>query len=152
MTLFRAALLTFFTAMVPVLELRGAIPIGVAGGVPVLIAMLIAMLGNLVPIPILILFTRKVFDWLKTKGRIKILVEKLEAKAHAKSEIVQKYEWWGLCILVAIPLPGTGAWTGALVAAVLGMRLKKAMPAIAVGVLIAGIIVTCVTYGVTAIF
>lgn len=138
--------------MIPVLELRGAIPVGVAGGLPVLVAMLIAMVGNLVPIPILIVFTRKVFDWLKTKPKIKTTVEKLEAKAHAKSEIVHKYEWWGLCILVAIPLPGTGAWTGALVAAVLGMRLKKAMPAIAVGVLIAGIIVTCVTYGVTAIF
>lgn len=152
MTLFHAALLTFFTSMVPVLELRGAIPVGVAGGLPVLVAMLIAMIGNLVPIPILIVFTRKVFDWLKTKGRIKVFVEKLEAKAEAKSELVQKYEWWGLCILVAIPLPGTGAWTGALVAAVLGMRLKKAMPAIMVGVLIAGVIVTCVTYGVTAIF
>ena len=152
MTLFHAALLTFFTSMVPVLELRGAIPVGVAGGLPVLAAMVIAMVGNLVPIPVLILFTRRVFDWLKTKGRIKTLVEKLEAKAAAKSEVVRKYEWWGLCILVAIPLPGTGAWTGALVAAVLGMRLKKAMPAIAVGVLIAGIIVTCVTYGVTAIF
>ena len=152
MTLFHAALVTFFTAMVPVLELRGAIPVGVAGGLPVMVAMLIAVIGNLIPIPILIVFTRKVFDWLKTKGRIKSVVEKLEAKAHAKSEIVHKYEWWGLCILVAIPLPGTGAWTGALVAAVLGMRLKKAMPAIAVGVLIAGIIVTLLTYGVTAIF
>lgn len=152
MTIFHAALLTFFTAMVPVLELRGAIPVGVAGGLPVLVAMLIAMVGNLVPIPILIVFTRKVFDWLKTKGRIKAVVEKLEAKAEAKSEIVHKYEWWGLCILVAIPLPGTGAWTGALVAAVLGMRLKKSMPAITVGVLIAGVIVTILTYGVTAIF
>lgn len=152
MTLFHAALLTFFTAMVPVLELRGAIPVGVAGDLPVLVAMVIAMVGNLVPIPILIVFTRKVFDWLKTKGKIGTLVDKLEEKAHAKSEIVHKYEWWGLCILVAIPLPGTGAWTGALVAAVLGMRLKKAMPAIIVGVLIAGIIVTILTYGVTAIF
>jgi len=138
--------------MVPVAELRVAIPIGVAGGLPVLVSMLIAIVGNLVPIPILIVFTRKVFDWLKTKGKIGAVVDKLEAKAHAKSEIVRKYEWWGLCILVAIPLPGTGAWTGALVAAVLGMRLKKAMPAIAVGVLIAGVIVTMVTYGVTAIF
>ena len=152
MTLFHAALMTFFTAMVPVLELRGAIPVGVAGGVPVLAAMLIAVVGNLVPIPILIVFTRNVFDWLKTKGKIKTIVEKLEAKAEAKSEIVQKYEWWGLCILVAIPLPGTGAWTGALVAAVLGMRLKKSLPAITDGVLIAGVIVTLLTYGVTAIF
>lgn len=149
MKLFHAALLTFFTSMVPVLELRGAIPIGVAGGLPVLFSMLVAIIGNLVPIPILIVFTRRVFDWLKTKGKIGAMVDKLEAKAHAKSEIVRKYEWWGLCILVAIPLPGTGAWTGALVAAVLGMRLKKAMPAIILGVLIAGIIVTILTYGVS---
>jgi len=152
LTLFHTALLTFFTSMIPVLELRGAIPVGVAGGLPVLLSMLIAVIGNLIPIPFLIIFTKKVFDWLKTKGRIKALVEKLEAKAHAKSEIVHKYEWWGLCILVAIPLPGTGAWTGALVAAVLGMRLRKAMPAIILGVLLAGIIVTILTYGVTAIF
>ena len=149
MKLIHAALLTFFTSMVPVLELRGAIPVGVAGGLPVWAAMFIAIIGNLVPIPVLIVFTRRVFDWLKTKGKIGSLVDKLEAKAHAKSEIVQKYEWWGLCILVAIPLPGTGAWTGALVAAILGMRLKKAMPAIFVGVLIAGIIVTILTYGVS---
>lgn len=151
MTLFHAALLTFFTAMVPVLELRAAIPVGVAGGLPVLVSTLIAVVGNLVPIPILIVFTRKVFDWLKTKGKIKAFVEKLEARAAEKSEIVLKYAWWGLCILVAIPLPGTGAWTGALVAVILNMRLKNAMPAITVGVLIAGIIVTSLTYGVTAI-
>ena len=152
MTLFHAALLTFLTAMVPVLELRGAIPVGYANGLSVPVSMSIAIIGNLIPIPILIVFTRKVFDWLKTKGKIKAFVEKLEAKAQAKSEIVHKYEWWGLCVLVAIPLPGTGAWTGALVAAVLGMRLKKAMPAIAVGVLIAAVIVTCVTYGISALF
>ena len=152
MKLFHAALLTFFTSMVPVLELRGAIPIGVAGGLPVLISMLIAMIGNLVPIPFLIVFTRKVFDWLKTKGKIKSFVEKLEHRANEKSQIVQKYAWWGLCILVAIPLPGTGAWTGALVAVILNMNLRRSMPAISLGVLIAGVIVTMLTYGVTAIF
>ena len=152
MKLFHAALLTFFTSMVPVLELRGAIPIGVAGGLPVLISMLIAMIGNLLPIPFLIVFTRKVFDWLKTKGKIKSFVEKLEHRANEKSQIVQKYAWWGLCILVAIPLPGTGAWTGALVAVILNMNLRRSMPAISLGVLIAGVIVTMLTYGVTAIF
>ena len=154
MKLFHAALLTFFTSMVPVLELRGAIPVGVAGGLPVWAAMLIAIVGNLVPIPFLIVFTKRVFEWLKAKGnqRFRSFIVRLERKAHAKSEVVQKYEWWGLCILVAIPLPGTGAWTGALVAAVLGMRLKKSLPAIAVGVLIAGIIVTTLTYGVTVFF
>ena len=149
MSLFHAALMTFLISMVPVLELRGAIPAGVAGGLTPLAAMLIAIVGNLVPVPFLILFTRHVFKWLKTKGKIHVLVEKLEARAAEKSQVVLKYASVGLCILVAIPLPGTGAWTGALVAAVLNLRLKKAMPAITVGVLIAGFIVTCVTYGVT---
>ena len=149
MSLFHASLMTFLISMVPVLELRGAIPVGVAGGLSPLLAMCIAIVGNLVPIPFLIVFTRRVFKWLKTKGRIRILVEKLESRAAEKSRFVLKYAWIGLCILVAIPLPGTGAWTGALVAAVLNMRLKKAMPAITLGVVIAGFIVTCVTFGVT---
>jgi len=149
LSLFHAALMTFLISMVPVLELRGAIPVGVAGGLTPLAAMCIAMVGNLVPIPFLILFTRRVFNWLKTKGRLRVLVEKLEARAAEKSQVVLKYASVGLCILVAIPLPGTGAWTGALVAAVLNLRLKKAMPAIIIGVLIAGFIVTCLTYGVT---
>ena len=149
MSLFHAALMTFLISMVPVLELRGAIPVGVAGGLTPLAAMCIAMVGNLVPIPFLILFTRRVFNWLKTKGRLRVLVEKLEARAAEKSQVVLKYASVGLCILVAIPLPGTGAWTGALVAAVLNLRLKKAMPAIIIGVVIAGFIVTCLTYGVT---
>jgi len=149
LSLFHAALMTFLISMVPVLELRGAIPVGVAGGMPPLAAMCIAIVGNLLPIPFLIVFTRRVFNWLKTKGRLAAMVEKLEARAAEKSRIVLKYAWIGLCILVAIPLPGTGAWTGALVAAVLNMRLKKAMPAIILGVIIAGFIVTCLTYGVT---
>ncbi len=149
MSLFHAALMTFLISMVPVLELRGAIPVGVAGGLAPLAAMCIAMVGNLVPIPFLILFTRRVFNWLKTKGRLRTLVEKLESRAAEKSQVVLKYASVGLCVLVAIPLPGTGAWTGALVAAILNLRLKKAMPAIILGVAIAGFIVTCLTYGVT---
>ncbi len=147
MSLFHSILMTFLISMVPVLELRGAIPIGVAGGLPPLAAMLIAILGNLAPVPFLLVFTRRVFNWLKTKGRIRLLVERLERRAVKKSRLVLNYAWLGLCILVAIPLPGTGAWTGALVAALMNMRLKRAMPAIALGVVIAGLIVTCLTYG-----
>ena len=147
MSLFHSILMTFLISMVPVLELRGAIPIGVAGGLPPLAAMLIAILGNLAPVPFLLVFTRRVFNWLKTKGRIRLLVERLERRAAKKSLLVLNYAWLGLCILVAIPLPGTGAWTGALVAALMNMRLKRAMPAIALGVVIAGLIVTCLTYG-----
>ena len=147
MSLAHTIVMTFLISMVPVLELRGAIPIGVAGGLPPLAAMLIAIAGNLAPVPFLLVFTRRVFNWLKTKGRIRRLVERLEQRAAKKSQLVMDYAWLGLCILVAIPLPGTGAWTGALVAAVMNMRLKRAMPAIALGVVIAGLIVTCLTYG-----
>ena len=110
------------------------------------------MIGNLVPIPVLVVFTRKVFEWLRTKSEwLDSIVRKLEAKADDKKEVVQKYEFWGLVLLVAIPLPGTGAWTGALVAAMMDMRLKRAMPAIILGVIIAGVIVTSLTYGAGAL-
>ena len=139
-------------AMVPVVELRGAIPYGVIAGLSVPEAFILAVLGNLAPIPFLVVFTRKMFEWLRTKSNwLDGLVRRLEAKAEKKRDIVEKSEFFGLVLLVAIPLPGTGAWTGALVAAMLNMRLKRAMPAIILGVLIAGIIVTSVTYGAGAL-
>lgn len=141
-----AAAVTFFVSMVPVLELRGAIPLGVAGGLTPLSALVIAVLGNLVPVPFLIVFTRRIFQWLKHQGRIRVLVEKLEHRAAHKGEVVKKYASLGLFVLVAIPLPGTGAWTGALVAAMLDIRLKYA-PAISLGVAAAGLIMTLLTFG-----
>lgn len=149
----KAEIITFLMAMVPVVELRGAIPYGVLAGLSVPAAFMISVIGNLVPIPVLIVFTRKVFEWLRTKSEwLDNIVKKLENKAEKKKGIVEKYEFFGLMILVAIPLPGTGAWTGALVAAMMDMRLKRAMPAIIVGVLTAGIIVTTITYGAGALF
>ena len=146
--MFKAAVITFLMSMVPVVELRGAIPYGVLAGLSVPVAFVIALIGNLAPIPFLVVFTRKVFEWLRTKSQgLNRFVCKLEEKAEKKKDVVLRYEFWGLVLLVAIPLPGTGAWTGALVAAMMDMRLKRAMPAIALGVLIAGIIVTSVTYG-----
>ena len=127
----KEAIITFLMAMVPVVELRGAIPYGVLAGLSVHTAFIIAVIGNLVPIPFLVVFTRKVFEWLRTKSlRLDSFVRRMEEKADRKKDIVLKYEFLGLMILVAIPLPGTGAWTGALVAAMLDMRLKRAMPAI----------------------
>ncbi|MBR0380183.1 MAG: small multi-drug export protein [Mogibacterium sp.] len=138
--------------MVPVIELRGAIPYGVISGLSVPAAFIIAVIGNLVPIPVLVVFTRKVFEWLRTKSdRLDRMVSRLESKAEKNQEVVNRYKFWGLVLLVAIPLPGTGAWTGALVAAMMDMRLKNAMPAITLGVIIAGIIVTTVTYGAGAL-
>ena len=151
--MFKAGLITFLMAMVPVVELRGAIPYGVVAGLSVPVAFVLAVVGNLVPIPVLVLFTRKVFEWLRSMSAgLDRIVSRLEAKAEKNKEVVLKYQFWGLVLLVAIPLPGTGAWTGALVAAMMDMRLKRAMPAIALGVLIAGVIVTTVTYGAGALF
>ena len=152
-TLFVKALMTFFISMVPVLELRGAIPFGTAYGLPLWAAILISIVGNLVPVPFIIIFIRKIFAWLRRKNqKLDHLVTRLEIRAEKKSDVVQKYAFWGLFVLVAIPLPGTGAWTGALVAAMLDMRLKRAFPAIALGVIAAGVIVAFVTYGAGAIF
>lgn len=145
-------LMTFLMAMVPVIELRGAIPYGVLQGLSIGEALAVSIAGNLAPIPVLIVFTRRVFEWLKGKSaHLNRLVLKLEAKAESKKETVEKWEFLGLVVLVAIPLPGTGAWTGALVAAMMDMRLKRAFPAVVIGVIIAGIIVSVVTFGVDAI-
>ncbi len=143
-------LLTLLVSMVPVVELRGGIPFGTALGLDPVSAAAAAIIGNLIPVPFIILFIRRIFDWLRKYDRTRSLVEKFEKKAHLKSENVIKYQAFGLCIFVALPLPGTGAWTGALIAAVLDMRFKRAMPSIALGVLIAATIVTCITCGIVA--
>lgn len=144
--------MTLLIACVPVLELRGAIPYGVINGLTVWEAFGLAVVGNLLPIPFLIIFTRKVFEMIrKWSAALDRFVCKLETKAEEKRSVVEKFEFFGLVLLVAIPLPGTGAWTGALVAAMMDMRLKRAMPAIIVGVIIAGIIVSILTFGVDAL-
>lgn len=144
--------MTFLIAMVPVLELRAAIPAGVIAGMDLPMVLAAAIMGNLLPIPFIIVFIRKIFKWMQSKSqRLANIVAKLEAKADKKKDKVLKYEFWGLMLFVAIPLPGTGAWTGALIAAMLDMQLKRAFPAIAVGVLTAAIIVTAATYGVAAL-
>lgn len=134
--------------MLPVVELRGGIPFGLALGLGHWDALLASIVGNLIPVPFLILFIRRIFLWLRDKSsKLDHMVAKLETRARRKGEIVQKYELLGLCILVAIPLPGTGAWTGALVAAILDIRLKTGFFAITLGVVIAGFLVSAVSYG-----
>lgn len=146
-------LFTFLVAMVPVVELRGAIPFGVVRGLNLWTAIIASMLGNLIPVPFIILFIRKIFAWMRAHmPKLDGLVIRMEKKAEKNRAAVEKYAFWGLVILVAIPLPGTGAWTGALVAAMMEMRLKRAFPAIAIGVAIAGVIVSVITYGAQAIF
>lgn len=150
---FGKIIMTFLISMVPVLELRGAIPIAVANGLNFWVAIAVSVIGNLVPVPFIILFIRKIFTLMrKWSSKLDALVTRLEQRAAKKSDVVQKYAFWGLFILVAIPLPGTGAWTGALVAAMLDMRLSRAFPAILLGVVGAAVIVTFATYGVGALF
>ncbi len=142
---------TLFIGMLPVLEIRGAIPVGVAAGLDPWSAFFVGFVGNMLPVPFLILLTRKMIDWMKKHHILDKLTSFLERKGSQKAQTVQKYSFWGLFILVAIPLPGTGAWTGALVASLLDMRLKRALPAIAMGVIVAGLIVLLATYGVVSV-
>lgn len=144
---------TFFISMAPIIELRGGLPYGIALGLDYPVALAAAVLGNMVPVPFIIVYIRHVFTWLRKRSKWwDEKITRLEKKAHLKGRVVRKYSTIGLCILVAIPLPGTGAWTGALVAAVLDMRLKKAIPAIFLGVCIAAVIMTMVTFGLIHIF
>ncbi|WP_235847951.1 COG2426 family protein [Mobilibacterium timonense] len=144
----KAALMTILVSMLPVIELRGGIPYGVVAGLSVKSALVCALIGNVIPVPFLIMFTTKVFSWLRKKSeKLNNFVTRMENKALSKKDVIDKYEFLGLVILVAIPLPGTGAWTGCLVAAVLEMDWKKAFLAVCLGVVIAGLIVSFITYG-----
>ena len=151
-SVFGKLMMTFVTAMVPVVELRGAIPLGVAAGLPPAVAAVTAMIGNLVPVPFILLLLRKVFRLLRRISWLGPKIDALEKRAHLKGRTVKKYRTLGLILLVSVPLPGTGAWTGALVADVLDIRMKTALPAITVGVIIAGCITTAVTCGVVSLF
>ena len=139
-------LFTMLVSMIPVIELRGGLPFGVALGLPYYLAFPAAVIGNLIPAPFIIVYIRRIFVLMrKYLPSLNGLVDKLEKKAHLKGKKVQKYQYLGLWLFVAVPLPGTGAWTGSLAAAFLGMRLKKAMPAVVLGVLTAG----CIMLGLT---
>lgn len=147
-------LLTMFISMAPVAELRVGLPAGVAMGLPIPAALVAGVLGNMVPVPFVILFIRNIFKWLREhNSRLGPMIDRIERRAYAKIESANlvRYEAWGLLLFVAVPLPGTGAWTGSLIAALLDLRLKNALPVIFTGVVIAGAIMTVLTYGVTAL-
>ena len=140
----------FIISMVPILELRGGL---LAAGpavldVPMWEAIPICIVGNLIPIPFILLLITRIFNWMKGTKRLKPLVEKLEKKAMSKSANIEKYEFWGLVAFVGIPLPGTGAWTGSLIAALIGIRFRKAFPAIVLGVFVAAFLMTVLSYAV----
>lgn len=149
-TFFGKSLLTVLLSMVPVIELRGALPIATeVYHLNYWYSLVLCIVGNIIPVPFIIVFIKRIFAWLrKHMQSLDGLVTKLEKRAEKKSETVQKYAFWGLFLFVAIPLPGTGAWTGALIAAMLDMKVKKAFPSIFLGVITAAIIVSIVTKGI----
>lgn len=138
---------TMLVSMIPIVELRGGLPFGVALGLTYPVAFLAAVIGNILPAPFIVVYIRRIFQWMRRKlPRFNGVVDKLENKAHLKGNKVNKYKYLGLMLFVGIPLPGTGAWTGALAAAFLDMPLRKALPSIIAGVLLAGGIMTGLTY------
>ncbi|GAA0749372.1 MULTISPECIES: small multi-drug export protein [Clostridium] len=141
-------LVVFIISMVPILELRGGLVASSLLGIGVFKAIFLCVLGNIVPIPFILFFITPIFNWMKKTKLFKATVEKLEEKSMAKSEQIQKYEFWGLALFVGVPLPGTGAWTGALIASLLGIKTKKASLAIFVGLIIATVIMTIISYGI----
>ena len=139
-------LFTMLVSMIPIVELRGGLPFGVAMGLPYYLAFPAAVIGNLIPAPFIIVYIRRIFLMLRRYfPRMNGFLDRMEKKAHLKGEKVRRYQSLGLWLFVAIPLPGTGAWTGSLAAAFLDMRLKNALPAVALGVLTAG----CIMLGLT---
>ena len=136
----------FIISMVPILELRGGMIAAALFGLPWLRALIFCILGNMLPMPFVLLLITKIFDLLKKTKAFRPMVEKLEKRAIGKKDKIEKYEFWGLVLFVGIPLPGTGGWTGSLVAAMLGVKFRKAFPAVILGILLAATIMSLVSY------
>ncbi len=145
-------LVIFIISLMPVLELRGGLIASSLLDIEFYKAFIICYLGNIIPVPFILLFIRRIFKFLRKIRGFDKLIEKLEVRSMRKSEKVKKWRDWGLLMFVAIPLPGTGGWTGALIAALLDMRIKKSFPIIALGVLLAGVIMSVLTYFVPHLF
>ena len=140
----------FFCSLLPIIELRGAIPLGAGLGLPWWQSYIISVIGNMLPVPFILLFIKAILGWM-SRCRVKLFnrfAGWLYRKVDKNREKIERRAFWGLFLFVAIPLPGTGAWTGALIAALLDIRIRRAIPTIFLGVLIAGAIVTALSYGV----
>ena len=140
-------LIVFIISMIPVLELRGSLLAAGFLEMEFLSTFIVAVVGNMFPIPFILLFINKIFEWLK-KTKLKNAVEKLENRSLSKSDQIKKYGKFGLFLFVAIPLPGTGAWTGALAATLLRMKPKDSILPIFLGVITAGLIMSLISFGI----
>ena len=139
-------------AALPIIELRGAIPVGISLGLSPIHAAILSFIGSMIPVPFILFTVRPIFKYLKTTKSFKKLVDKLTDRSMSGSGRIQKYGYLGLLLFVAIPLPGTGVWSGSLAAALLDMRFKWVFPTILIGNLIAGIIIMILSNGVINIF
>ncbi len=144
--------LVFLVSMVPILELRGGLILSSVLGVEMWKAIGLCIVGNMIPVPFILLFITPIFRWLKQTKKLKPMVEKLENRAMSKKDQIEKYEFWGLALFVGIPLPGTGAWTGSLIAALLDIKFKKAFPAVILGIIMATVIMTTLSYLIPGLF
>ena len=140
----------FLISMIPVVELRGSIPYAAIQGIPWYVALPLAIVGNLLPVPFILLFVKKVFDWMRKYPKLKKIVDFCENKFAKKVEKAENVAFWTLVGFIAIPLPGTGAWTGSGIAAVCEVPFKKAILAAVIGVCIAAVVVTLIAYGALA--
>lgn len=144
-------LVVFIVSMVPLIELRGGLVAAALLKMPLWEGVFYCLMGNILPVPFILLLITTIFGWLKKTKLFRPMVEKLESRALNKSDKIRQYEFLGLLLFVGIPLPGTGAWTGSLIAALLGIKLKKAVPAIILGLLLATCIMCIITYGIPAL-
>ena len=143
-----AELVIFLVSMIPILELRGGLIVASLLHVDMWTAIPICIIGNIIPVPSILLLITKIFAAMKKTKLFFFFLTALERRAMGKSERIQKGEFIGLMLFVGIPLPGTGAWTGSLIAALLGIKNRKAVPAILLGILIATVIMCVVSYGI----
>ncbi len=145
-TIVNPYVLIFIVSMIPILELRGALIVASLMHINMWVALPICIIGNIIPVPFILLLITRIFDHMKKVSVLRGMVHKLENKAMAKADTLEKGEFLGLLLFVGIPLPGTGAWTGSLIAALFGVKYKKAVPAILLGVLLAAVIMSFVSY------
>ncbi len=152
-------LCVFFCSMIPIIELRGAIPMGAAfnatlGGMPWYLTYILSVIGNMVPVPFILLLIKKVIQWM-SQSKVKFfnkIANFLLRKVEKRRAGIEKYSFWGVCLFVAVPLPVTGAWTGSLVAAMIDMKFWKAFLSCLFGVMISGTIMTIISYVIPALF
>lgn len=143
-----AEAVVFIISMIPILELRGGLLAASLLNIPLGVALPVCIVGNIIPVPFILLFINKIFSLMRRWKTTAKVADFFEEKAMKRSDNIRKYEFLGLLLFVGIPLPGTGAWTGSLISSLLKVDIKKAVPAVALGVLLAAAIMTVISYGV----